>query len=66
MEELMQMYKEELEKMLDDWYNELEQLVDGVLFNLSFYEGDLDENYIKFQDMMIEVLRERLGGVFEE
>lgn len=66
MEELMQMYKEELEKMMDDWYNELEQLVDGVLFNLSFYEGDLDENYIKFQDMMIEVLRERLGGVLED
>ena len=66
MKELMDDFKVDLEKMMDDWYETLEQLVDGALFNMSFYEGDIDEHYIKLQDLMIEVLQERLAGIFEE
>jgi hypothetical protein len=66
MEDLMNDFKIDLEKMMDDWYDTLEQLVDGALFNLSFYEGDLDEHYIMLQDIMIEVLRERLSFALEE
>ena len=66
MKELMDDFKVDLEKMMDDWYESLEQLVDGALFNMSFFEGDIDEHYIMLQDLMIDVLRERLGGVFQE
>ena len=66
MEDLMNDFKVDLEQMMDDWYETLEQLVDGALFNLSFYEGDIDEHYIMLQDVMIEVLQERLGCIFEE
>ena len=66
MEDLMNDFKIGLEQMMDDWYDTLEQLVDGALFNLSFYEGDIDEHYIMLQDIMIEVLQERLGCILEE
>ncbi|MBO5319075.1 MAG: hypothetical protein J6B01_04615 [Ruminococcus sp.] len=66
MKELMDEFKVDLEKMMDEWYETLEQLVDGALFNMSFFEGDIDEHYIMLQDMMIEVLQERLGDVFKE
>lgn len=66
MEELMNDFKVDLEKMMDEWYETLEQLVDGALFDLSFYGGDIDEHYIMLQDVMIEVLQERLSCIFEE
>lgn len=33
---------------------------------MSFVEDDPDGNYLKLQEVMIEVLQERLIGVFEE
>lgn len=66
MEDLMNNFKIDLEHMMDDWYETLELLVDEALFNLSFYEGDIDEHYIMLQDMMIAVLQERLGCILEE
>lgn len=66
MEDLMNNFKIDLEQMMDDWYETLELLVDEALFNLSFYEGDIDEHYIMLQDMMIAVLQERLGCILEE
>lgn len=66
MEDLMNDFKIDLEQMMDDWYETLELLVDEALFNLSFYEGDIDEHYIMLQDMMIAVLQERLGCILEE
>lgn len=66
MNELINDFKVDLEKLMDDWYYSLEQLVDGALFNMSFFEGDPDENYIKLQDVMIEVLQERIGFILKE
>ena len=66
MKELMDDFKVDLEKMMDDWYETLEELLDEALFDLSFYEGDIDEHYIMLQDIMIKVLQERLGGIFPE
>lgn len=66
MKELMDDFKVDLEKMMDDWYDTLERLVDEALFNMSFYEGDPEENFIKLQDVMIEVLQERLSFILKE
>lgn len=66
MKELMNDFKVDLEKVMDDWYDTLEQLVDGALFNMSFFEGDPEEHFTMLQDVMIEVLQERLGCIFKE
>ena len=66
MEEVMENFKVDVEKMLDDWYEELEQLVCDAMFNLSFFGSDSDEKYLELQDIMIKVLQERLGCTFKE
>jgi hypothetical protein len=59
-------FKMDLVELMDKWYEDLELLVDGAMFNMSFVEDDPDGNYLKLQEVMIEVLQERLIGVFEE
>lgn len=66
MDEVVKDFKADLEKMMDEWYNSLEHLVDGAMFNMSFYEGDVEEQFNKLQDVMIEVLQERIGCLLEE
>ena len=66
MNEVVNDFKVELEKMMDDWYNSLEHLVDGAMFNMSFYGTDVDKQFSMLQDVMIEVLQERIGCLLEE
>lgn len=66
MKELMDDFKVDLEKMMDDLYATLEQLVDGALFNMSFFEGDPEDHFAMLQDAMIEVLQERVGCILKE
>lgn len=66
MEDLMNNFKHDLEKMMGEWYEELEQLVDGALFNLSFYEGEIEEQYNTLEALMFEVLQERFGILLDE
>ena len=51
---------------MDKWYEDLELLVDGAMFNMSFIEADPDENYLKLQEVMIEVLQERFAIALED
>lgn len=66
MEDLMNNFKHDLEKMMDEWYEELGQLVDGAVFNLTFYEGEIEEQYNMLEALMFEVLQERFGISLEE
>lgn len=66
MKELMNDFKVDLEKMMDDWYHSLEQLVDGALFNMSFFEGDPEEHFAMLEKVMIEMLQERVGCLLKE
>ena len=66
MEDLMNNFKHDLEKMMDEWYEELGQLVDGAVFNLTFYEGEIEEQYNMLEALMFEVLQERFGLSLEE
>lgn len=66
MNEFVDGFKMDLVKLMDKWYEDLESLVDGTMFSMSFVEDDPDGNYLKLQEVMIEVLQERLIGVFEE
>ena len=59
-------FEVDLEKMMDDWYDTLEQLVDGALFNMSFCKGDPEEHFVMLEEVMIEVLQERLGCLLKE
>lgn len=65
-EELMNGFKHDLEKTLEDWQDTIEQLVASAMFNLSFFEGDADDHYLMLQTIMIDVLREQFGGVLNE
>lgn len=66
MKELLDDFKVDLEKLMDDWYYTLEHLVDGALFNMSFYQGDPEEQFTMIQDVMMEVLQERLDFILKE
>lgn len=66
MKQFVDDFKVNLENLMDDWYHSLENLVDGALFNMSFFEGEPEEHYELLQNVMIEVLQERLGDVLGE
>ena len=66
MEELMNGFKQDLEKALEEWQETMEQLVSSAMFNLSFFEGDADDHYLMLQSIMIDVLREQFGGALDK
>lgn len=66
MKEFVDGFKMDLEELMDKWYEDLELLVDGAMFNMSFIEADPDENYLKLQEVMIEVLQERFAIALED
>lgn len=66
MNEFVDGFKMDLVKLMDKWYEDLELLVDGAMFNMSFIEDDPDGNYLKLQEVMIEVLQERFTIALED
>lgn len=66
MKEFTDGFKMDLEMLMDKWYEDLEALVDSAMFNMSFIEDDPDGNYLKLQNIMIEVLQERFAYVLAE
>lgn len=66
MKEFVDGFKMDLEKLLDNMYEDIELLVDNAMFNMSFIEDDPDENYLKLQEVMIEVLQERFAMALED
>ena len=65
-DELVKEFKVEVENFMEELYQKLEELVDGALFNLSFYNLDNEENYEKLEAVMMEVLQEQFNKVFGE
>lgn len=66
MKEFVDMFKKDAEELIDKWYQELDELMSSTLYSMSFIEGDMDENYLELQNTMIEIIQERMAGVFDE
>lgn len=66
MDEFVKDFKVEMENYMDEMYQKLEELVDGALFNMSFYNLDDAENFEKLQEVMLEVIKEQFNKVFGE
>lgn len=59
-------FKIEVEKLLDEMYLNLDTLVCDTLVTMSFYDDDGDANYEKLQEKMIEVLQEQFSKLLDE
>lgn len=66
MDEFVKEFKVDVENFMEELYVKLEDLVDGALFNMSFYNLDNAENYEKLEAAMMEVLQEQFNKIFEE
>ena len=66
MDEFVKEFKIEMENFMEEMYVKLEEVVDGALFNMSFYNLDDEENYEKIQEVMMEVIQEQFRKVFGE
>lgn len=61
MKEFLDMFKEDAEKLMDKWYQDLDDLMSSTLYSMSFIDGNMDEHYLELQNIMIEVIQERLA-----
>ena len=59
-------FKIEVEKLLDEMYLNLDTLVCDTLVTMSFYDDDGDANCEKLQEKMIEVLQEQFSKLLDE
>ena len=59
-------FKMDLEKLMDNMYQNLDTLVCDTLVTMSFYDEDGDANYEKLQEKMIEVLQEQFSKLLDE
>ena len=66
MDEFVKEFKIEMENFMEEMYIKLEEVVDGALFNMSFYNLDDEENYEKLEAVMMEVIQEQFNKVFGE
>lgn len=66
MKEFVDGFKMDLEELMNKLYEDLDALVDNAMFNMSFIEDDPDENYLKLQEVMIEVIQEQFNKLFDE
>lgn len=66
MKDIVNEFKMDLEKLLDDMYQNLDTLVCDTLVTMSFYNEDGDANYEKLQAVMIEVLQEQFSKLSDE
>ena len=66
MDEFLKDFKVEMENFMEEMYLKLEEVVDGAMFNMSFYNLDDEANYEKIQDVMMEVIQEQFSKVFGE
>lgn len=66
MNEFVEGFKMDLEELMNKWYEDLDDLVNSAMFNMSFIEDDPDGNYLKLQEVMIAVLQERFIGVLDD
>lgn len=66
MNEFVEGFRMDLELLMNKWYEDLDDLVNSTMFNMSFLEDDPDGNYLKLQEVMIEVLQERFIGAFND
>ena len=66
MDEFVKEFKIEMENFMEEMYVKLEEVVDGALFNMSFYNLDDEENYEKLEAVMMEVIQEQFNKVFGE
>ena len=66
MDEFVKEFKIEMENFMEEMYVKLEEVVDGALFNMSFYNLDYEENYEKLEAVMMEVIQEQFNKVFGE
>jgi hypothetical protein len=66
LDEFVKGFKVDVEYLLDEMYGKLEELVEGAMFNMDFYDSDADANYEKLEAVMIEVLQEQFSKLIEE
>lgn len=66
MDEILKDFKIEMENFMMEMYQELDGMVDGALFNMSFYNLDDEVNFEKLQEVIIEVLQEHFGNLMDE
>ena len=66
MDEFVKEFKIEMENFREEMYVKLEEVVDGALFNMSFYNLNDEENYEKLEAVMMEVIQEQFNKVFGE
>lgn len=67
LDEFVKGFKVDVENLLDDMYLRLEELVEGAMYSMDFYDPDADANYEKLQAVMIEVIQEQFSKlVYEE
>lgn len=66
MKEFVDGFKVDLDELMDELYQKLDQLICDALFNMSFFEGDVDDHYAQLQEVMIEVIQERIGMAFDK
>lgn len=66
MDEFVKEFKIEMENFMEEMYVKLEEVVDGALFNMSFYNLDDEENYEKLEAVMMEVIQEQFNKIFGE
>ena len=65
MKEFVEDFKVDLEELMMKWYQELEELTNDTLYSMNFFD-DVEANYELLQKAMIEVLQEKLAGLFED
>lgn len=61
MKEVEERFKVDLEELLDNMYQKFEELIDGAMFDMSFFGTDCDEQFLRLQEIMIEVLQDRFA-----
>lgn len=66
MDEFVKEFKIEMENFMEEMYVKLEEVIDGALFNMSFYNLDDEGNYEKLEAVMMEVIQEQFNKVFGE
>ena len=66
MDEFVKDFKVEMENFMEEMYAKLEEVVDGALFNMSFYNLNDEENFEKLEAVMMEVIQEQFNKIFGE
>ena len=61
LKEFVGYFKDDVNKLLDNLYEDLEQAMNDAMFNMSFVNDDVEAHYEMLEQAMSEIIQEKVG-----